>query len=440
MAERGLAMKQKMVTHEPFDVLVGGGGPAGFAAALTAARAGARVALVEAGGALGGTWSLSFLVAASDWRRKTALMAEFEARLETLTGRPLRRDRSGLHPAVEGSFAVAPEWVKVAMEAMLFEAGVHLRLHTRICGVRKTAGGRRLTAVDTESRSGRERWPARVFIDATGDGDLGALAGCGFDLGRPGNGQTQPLSLHALVTGLRDEEVLPYCLGQPPEATIARRRLADDLAAAGFTASYANPTLTCLGPGLFFLGLHHAYGASALDAEAVTRATVAGRAELAAAVVALRSLGGRWRDIELAATSGLIGIREGRRLHAHYTVTRDDLVAGRRHDDAVCRVLFPVDVHATDPKHGKGYGNEGVAAQPYDIPLRALIARDVDNLALAGRCIGGDFVAHASYRVVGNCVATGEAAGALAALAAQTRCGLSELPFAEVKKWLSDVG
>jgi hypothetical protein len=96
-------------------------------------------------------------------------------------------------------------------------------------------------------------------------------------------------------------------------------------------------------------------------------------------------------------------------------VTREDVIAGRKHDDAVCRVTFPVDVHSLDPKEGKGFDNQGVKSQPYDVPFRALISAERENLLFAGRCISGDFVAHASYRVTGNAVPMGEAAGREAA-------------------------
>ncbi len=418
-------------TGQRVDVIVCGGGSAGFAAAVTAARAGARTVLVEASGALGGVWSMSMLVGASDWRRKTALMREFDARLEALTGEPLRRDRSGIHPAVQESYAISPEWLKVAMEGLVVESGVRLRLYTRLCGVQRE--GDRIVAVDLASKSGLERWEAKVFVDATGDGDLGAGAGCAYELGRPDGGQTQPMSMHGLVTGLREEDVLPYCLGLPPEEKTERRHLLDDLERAGYRCSYSRPTLTRMGHGLFFLGVHHGYASSALDADSLTNATVTGRAEIAGAVAALRSLGGMWSRIELASTSPLIGVREGRRLRGLYTVTREDLIAGRRHDDAVCRVTFPVDVHSTDPAAHKGFSNEGVEMQPYDIPLRALIAADVDNLAMAGRCISGDFIAHASYRVVGNCIATGTAAGAACAWAALHDVPLQAVPFAALR-------
>jgi hypothetical protein len=102
-------------------------------------------------------------------------------------------------------------------------------------------------------------------------------------------------------------------------------------------------------------------------------------------------------------------------------------------------VTFNVDVHALDPNVDKGLSNMGVTMQPYDIPLRALIARDVEGLLMAGRCISGDFFAHASYRVTGNAVATGEAAGALAALAARRGCAPHEVPWDEVARELERV-
>jgi hypothetical protein len=99
-------------------------------------------------------------------------------------------------------------------------------------------------------------------------------------------------------------------------------------------------------------------------------------------------------------------------------LTAEDLIKGADFEDGICKVTFTVDVHALEKKDGGGYGSAGVKMKPYDIPLRSLIARDIDGLMMAGRCISGDFFAHASYRVTGNAVAMGEAAGKTAAYAA----------------------
>ncbi len=419
-------MAGKVVERPAHAVVVCGGGPAGAAAAIAAARAGADAQLIESSGALGGTWTSGLTFSASDWRSKTSFMVEIEKRLELLTGQPLNREHPGIHPALEKSFYCPPEWIKLALESLCQDAGVAIRFHTRVVDVERDPAGR-ILAVITESKGGRERWPGTQFIDATGDGDLAFLAGCGFDLGRPGTGHTQPMSMLALVTGLKLDEVVTL-----------HRSLSGELARAGFTTSYGRPGIVHLGNGLFGIGVNHEYGCG-LDPDAVTQATLRGRAECCKAVAALRSLGGMWASIEVVTTSAHIGVREGRRIHADYTVTRDDLIAGRRHEDAICRVYFPVDVHATENVEGASYSNEGVSAKPYDIPLRAVVARDVRNLLLAGRCIGGDFVAHASYRVIGNVIAIGQAAGSLAALAAREKTDPREIPFSTVSSLLTPV-
>jgi hypothetical protein len=221
-----------------------------------------------------------------------------------------------------------------------------------------------------------------------------------------------------------------------------------ELVRAGAPPSYAAPTLICIreggtggdaAGGLYLWMANHEYGVSATDADQITRATLRARAEVHRMVDSLRSLGGVWRDIQLVGTGAQIGVREGRRIHGRYTVTTDDLLSGARHEDAVCRVTFPVDVHSTDPARGKGVDavNRTLKSQPYDIPLRALIARDVDGLLMAGRCISGDFIAHSSYRVTGNAVTMGQASGTLAALAAISGRLPHEVSWPEVKTALA---
>ena len=136
----------------------------------------------------------------------------------------------------------------------------------------------------------------------------------------------------------------------------------------------------------------------------------------------------------MVASAEHIGVRDGRRLRGRYTVVRDDLIRGARQDDAIARATFGVDIHAADREANRketiSHGN--LRTLPYDIPLRALIAQDVDGLMMAGRCISGDFIAHASYRVTGNAVAMGEAAGLVAAMAAQSRRAPHEVLWSEV--------
>jgi hypothetical protein len=201
--------------------------------------------------------------------------------------------------------------------------------------------------------------------------------------------------------------------------------------------SYSQPSLFYLHDDLYCLMSNHEYGVSAVDAAQISEATLRARAEIHKQIEALRALGDPWKHLQIVATAEHIGVREGRRIHGRYTVSAQDLIAGARHDDAVCRVSFPVDVHSPNPQETKGIRREGVRAQPYDIPYRALIARDVEGLLMAGRCISGDFIAHSSYRVTGNAVAMGEAAGTAAAIASADGRTPHEIPWLEIRARLS---
>ncbi|HUT35301.1 MAG TPA: FAD-dependent oxidoreductase [Planctomycetota bacterium] len=411
---------------EHAEVLVAGGGPAGVAAAIAAARRGASTRLLESNGCLGGTWTAGLLSWILDSGNKRGVIKEIIAELE----------KRGAVARYGGDVGYDVETMKLVLDELCLAAGVRVQLHTRV--VAAHAPDRRLALAVTESKSGRQAWAADAFVDATGDGDLAARAGCGFDYGREGTGQAQPMSLICLVTGIAPDGVAEYVRGlaEPKGERNPKGRLKAEMERAGVSPSYAQPTLFYIRGGLFCMMANHEYGVAGTDAAQVTEATLRGRAEVHKLVNALRALGGIWKDLRIVATPEHIGVREGRRVRGLYQVTAADLAAGARHADAVCRVNFPVDVHSTDPGKDKGIARERVRAKPYDIPYRALVAKDVKGLLLAGRCISGDFIAHSSYRVTGNAVAMGEAAGAAAALAAKSSRLPHNLPWPEVQKAL----
>jgi len=257
------------------------------------------------------------------------------------------------------------------VEEMCGEAGVKFHLHTRLSAAYRE--GSRLRTVVSESKSGRQAWQAPVFIDASGDGDLGALAGCAWDIGQGGaECPCQPLTLNALAM-VRDADALSQFIsfyhvdpadrkGKWTRHRQATTAFLAEIRRAGIDPSYGMPTLFQVRDNLLMVMANHEYGVKAFDADAITEATVRARAE-----------------------------------------------------------VFKIG---------------DVKFRPYDIPLRALIAKDVDGLMMAGRCISGDFLAHASYRVTGDSVATGEAAGAVAALAAKGRRMPHEVPWNEAGELL----
>lgn len=414
------------LVEEP-DIVICGAGPAGIAAALAAARGGARTRLLEAQGCLGGIWTAGLLSWILDHGNKGGIMAELLAALEA---RGARRYN-----------AYDAEILKLILEEKCLEAGVDVRLHTRVVAA-GVDDAHRLRVALTESKSGREAWGAKAFIDCTGDGDLAAWAGCGFDLGHPETGECQPMSLMALLAGV-DAHALQAAgfVRVTTDPGDCKKNFLAELRRAGVDPSYHGPTLFSIRDDLIAMMANHEYGVSGLNADELTRATLAARAEVHRLIDALRALGGVWEHVFIVATGAQIGVREGRRIRGRYTVTVDDLAAGARFDDAICRVKFGIDVHSTNPsRDGKAIAPKPVKSQPYDIPLRSLIAKDVDGLLMAGRCISGDFIAHSSYRVTGNSVACGEAAGACAAIAATSGRLPHEVPFAEVAARLPGVG
>lgn len=389
------------------EVLVCGAGPAGVCAAIRAARAGMRVRLLELHGCLGGIWTTGLLTYVLDADKPEGLLSEIVERLQA---------REAWHPRALPNFTYDPEQMKLVLEDMCVEAGVEIRYHTRVVSAHVDSGT--LQGVITESKSGREAWLAKIFIDCTGDGDLAALAGCGYSLGRESSGETQPMSLLAMISGVDPDYVRRFHDSANPTR---KEELFREIEKGGYSASYSSPALFYIRDDLYTLMANHSYLIRPDDAEGITRATIRCRREIDLVAKALRKSGPAWKDLHVVATAAQIGVREGRRIHGLETVTEEDLASGRSRPDSVCQARFGMDVHSPDPAVSKDYDHAGRRpVKPYDIPYGAIVARDVKGLMMAGRCISGDFLAHSSYRVTGNAVAMGEAAGKYAALCVST--------------------
>ncbi len=426
--------EKKIPISGEYDVVISGAGPAGVCAAIEAGRTGAKTLLIETQGCLGGVWTAGLLTWILDQESKPGIMREIEKSLKANggvsenidTGSPLSFDA---------------EVMKRLLEQMCVDANIDILLHTRVVAS-ITNDYHRLSHVITESKSGREAWGGKIFVDTTGDGDLAALSGCKFDVGRENDHATQPFSLLALVTGINFDDIKEYSrwAGDSKAGSPSKRKLLEVIVQGSVLPSYLKPGLYPIRKDLYMLMANQEYGYSAMNARDVTKATLQARREVNDIVNGLRTVGGAWQNIRLIATAEQIGTREGRRIHGLYTVSKEDLIKGSRFKDAVCRVTFGVDVHSVNkddegevlkkPVHSY---NQGVKSKDYDIPLRSLIAKDVGGLMMAGRCISGDFIAHASYRVTGNAVAMGQAAGKTAAVAAQENILPQEVDWQKIR-------
>lgn len=408
------------------DVLVAGGGPAGIAAALAAAQAGAKVLILERHGMLGGTWTAGLLNPLFDHRGKGFIVAGLIARLQ----------RAGAWQAWKWTRVFDVEIMKLELERWCDEAGIAYWYHCPV--VDAVLDGNRVIGALVEGRSGREAVLAKAVIDASGDGELAARAGAAHLVGRDGDGLCQPSTLMFEIDGLAPGWV-------QHDSQSLYDALQEGFARAGEASwlpfgrvNYAPWVINLPRPGGAAVQFTHIYGVDARDTRSVSRAIADARAMAHRACAALRRTTGL-AGIRITASAPALGVREGRRILGGHVLDLDDLREGRRHADAVTFGEFPVDVHDPAPGSGSASGHEA-PMRPYEIPYRCLVPRDLDGLLVAGRCISGSHGAHASYRVTGTCMGMGQGAGIAAAWAATTGCQLRDIPGNALRRRLEDLG
>jgi hypothetical protein len=389
-----------------YDVAVAGGGIAGVCAAISAARSGARTVLIERGGSLGGTLTEGFMPLILDADNKGGIVKELfdflNAHGMTLARRGPRTTPEG--ERIEGRM-VDTEGCKYFFDRACAESGVKVLLYSQVAAVDMKDGA--IASVLVVSECGIYTLDADVFIDATGNGSLAAMAGCEWDCGDPVDKRPSPTSTAICAVGMPEDF-------DGNDSVEDKKRYSDMLRAHGIEISGGLASVKRL-PSLttWNMGVNFQYGVMPDDVESLTRATVEGRKESFEVIEAHKTIEG-YGKLYTAFTSSHLGIREGRRIFGEYRITDEDILEGRRFDDAVCLVTFGVDVHKLK-NDDTDECMRGYRTKPYHIPYRALVAKGVDNLLLAGRCISGDFYPHSSYRVMGNMAATGEAAGYAAA-------------------------
>jgi hypothetical protein len=408
------------------DVLVIGGGPAGVGAALAAARSGAKVLLLERYNLLGGMWTAGLVNPFFEADRNGWLIAELIGRLK----------EAGAWTRWLFAYTFDPERMKVELETMMLEAGVEVLYG--VLGVDAIVQEGQVLGAVVESKAGREACLARVTIDCTGDGDIAARAGAPFELGRPSDGLVQPMTLMFELEGLSPDFVLERATDLYDAMVRATEEAGLDYELPVGRVGYAPWVITLPDPRRAAVQLTHVYRLNPLCPVDLTRGIIDGRRQALAAAEVLKHVPGL-EGARLGQTAGQIGIRESRRICGEYTLTLEDLVTGRRFEDAIAACGFGVDIHEPAPGSGVPSGH-GARMQPYEIPYRCLLPQELTGLLVAGRCLSGTHEAHASYRVTGTCMATGQAAGLAAALAVSEGMLPHELAGARVRAGLQERG
>lgn len=460
---------QKITRTLHTDALVVGGGTAGFVAAIAVARNGARAILVEQHDYLGGTMSGAMVMMIRSMRHMQG-PGTGETRRLVQTGYESSYDHEQVVYSIAQEFvdrmveagaawgakgkATArqmfdPEIAKWVIEQMTLEAGVDVWLYSHATDV--LLSDNRVMGVVVENLQERVEINAKVTIDATGDGDISVAAGAAFEKGDPDEGRCQPLSLYFALAGVDLDATLRYLRENPKEigeqyvSTLCRlreegkpitfalikSRVKEAVERGEYPIPYGienvNPeAVHCLARPIFRNGafrydityhnMDMAYNVDATNRSELTEATI-GMRDVAVKMAAFyRKYIPGYEKAYLAYTAQFVGIRDSRRIVCDYTLTRDDVLSGRKFDDGIGRYGSIVDVHDREGKEEtllKEVGGKGW----FHIPYRIVLPRGIENLLVAGRCVSADFIAQGCTRSQAACMLTGQATGTAAALA-----------------------
>jgi hypothetical protein len=434
------------------DVLVAGGGPAGIAAAVAAARSGARTRLVERFGFLGGNLTAglvgpcmtSFSLDGQEQLIR-GVFDEFVRRMEK-NGGALHPSRTSAGDAYAGFIVYGhdkvtpfePEAAKTTALEMCREAGVELRLHSFVADAVVRDG--RVAGVVAVSKSGMEMLPATVTVDCSADGDVAAAAGVPFQYGRDSDGLAQPMTVFFRVGGIDDEAVERYVRAHPDDF----RAFESIVSKARQEGRFPSPRrgigmYRTLQPGVWRINTTRVLGRNGTDVADLTAAEVEGRDQVQALVTFFREYLPGFERCELVDTASMVGVRETRRIEGEYRLELSDLQSGRHFDDTIALCAYPVDIH--DPTGAGGGCDESAGtANIYEIPFRSLVPRGVDGLLVAGRSISASHEALAAVRVMPPAFAMGEAAGTAASLAARAGIAPRNVDIAALRHALRSQG
>lgn len=438
------------------DVVVVGGGPAGFCAAIAAAWEGAKTILVEANGCAGGMATMGlvgpFMTCYDKDGEKMIIRGLFEEIVDRLVARG-----GAIHPEqvrsgtgftswiVAGHDHVTPfepDMLKQLMDEMLQEAGVTTLFHTEF--VKPILDENRVTGLIVHSKAGLQAISSRVVIDCTGDADVAFRAGVPCDKGNEELGITQPASLFFRIGNVDSDKV---------EADIQAnkdnfyRKNGINYRSFHWRVEEARQNgdwpLARVSIGMFrgvkpdewSINTSRVMDVDATDNASLTRGEIEGREQVDIIFKFLRKYVPGCENAKLLSVAPTLGIRESRHIHGEHIMDLDDVLDGCIPEDTILLAANSVDVHGRfgplsnnymTMRNGKWYG----------VPYRALVPQKIDGLLVAGRCISATADAAGAIRLMPPCAGTGQAAGTAAALAVAEGCQVRSVPYPRLKQML----
>ncbi len=433
-----------MADRNEFDVIVCGGGTAGSAAAIRAARLGLRTVLIERQSQLGGTSTLGLVTPVMpNEARGRELVAGIHRELHDRLTRERFGETRGFDPIL----------ATCVLETMALEAGVTLFYHTELIDAR--LGKDRLEQIELFACGKQFTLSAPFFIDATGDALLTSMCGLPVREGREETGEHQPLSYRFILSGVDIPKAKDYiaqntpagqqciwpCENTPDGQTLSihpdwlepQAGQTNELGPwknqlmFSFYTLPGRPTDVCFNAPRVICD-------NSLDPICLSHAYIDGRKQILGYWTFFKNHVPGFERSYISYIAPLIGIRECRRIVGDFILTEQHIRQFARFDDAVCLCNYPIDIH---------HNHDGGATlwylpkdQWYEIPYRAMLPQKIKNLIVAGRCISTDFVAHSSYRIIPVCRGLGEAAAMACSLGKSAHSQLAEVSGRELKRQL----
>lgn len=404
-----------------YDLVVAGGGMAGVAAAISAAREGLSVLIVEKQGFFGGAMNSALVYPfMSFWTVKDGKVQRLLSGglLTEMRERAWKKEHGedapfgiGTAPDNEEEFNrlrnFSNEMIKLALDDMINEAGVDVLFHSTVYAV--DCADRRVKSISVASKSGSITLEADFFIDATGDGEVMTLAGCEFLLGREGDNLTQPMTTCFRVCNV-DLELYKKELHDLQALYRSHRE-------QGLIKNPRENLLQFygLGDGIVHYNTTRVVKIDPTDPFALSKAEMEARSQVLEVFNFLREHSAAYKNAVLVSVAAEIGIRESRKLVGEHVITEQELFDKVHYEDSIALGNYDVDIHSPD---GTGtYIRKFDRSEYYYVPYRSLLPKEYDNLLVAGRCLSATHSAHSSVRIMPICASLGEAAGVAVSLA-----------------------
>ena len=428
-------LTRSIPAEAPYDLIVAGGGPAGTAAAVCAARRGLKVLLAEATGCLGGMGTsglVSSFGPVSDGERMLVggFMKELLQTMWDSQAYAPQVTQDFLHRQLNRWVPFKPEHLKRILDEFVVQAGVDLRFFTRV--VEADLGQGRINGVVLSNVEGLRYVPARTFIDATGDAALAALAGVPCKVVLRDTDTVSPSTLCSLLAGMdwQDPAYGSDWRGIDEVKAKVKNQWVPQAIEEGFFTQDDRffPGMNRIGDNGATLNAGHVFNLNPLSIRSLSDGMVFGRKLALEYAEFYRKYVPGCAELELLTTAPVMGVRDSRRIVGEFELNIDDFRAKRQFPDQIAVYNRPTDVHPTDTSkaeyerfmkdfHGKDNLGRGDCV---GIPYSILVPRGSQNLWVAGRCHSSDTKVHGSIRAQSAAYMMGQAVGTAAAQSIRT--------------------